>query len=152
MARAFVASLAFLIFPGIMSASLADEPKLGTMLAPSSPEMRTVERFPVFPAGVTEYVVSPSDATLWIERLIIPDGHSIKVDPSVTSIDWTVRTIVFGRDATIDLRRSTSRPPKAANGPRRRGKSKIMARPDCRVPLVQRALLGFRALIYSSET
>ena len=117
MARAFVAYLAFLTFPGIMGAALADEPRLGKMLAPSSPEIRTVERFPVFPAGVTEYVVGPSDATLWIERLIIPDGHSIKVDPSVTSIDWTVRTIAFGRDATIDLRRSTSTPPKASNGP-----------------------------------
>ena len=62
------------------------------------------QTYPVFEAGSNKYVVSLAEATgLVIDTLYIPDNSTLAFDSQVTRIDWTVKTIKFGKGSTIDL-------------------------------------------------
>jgi hypothetical protein len=75
------------------------------------------QTFPKITPGQVSYTITPSEATgLVIDTLYLPDGFTLKVDPSVKSIDWIVNTIKIGVNATIDLSAPQSKPPTAPSG------------------------------------
>lgn len=77
---------------------------------------RQVSTYPTFAPGQTTYVVPPSEANLIIDTLSIPAGATIKAGSGVQSINWTVSTLSFGQNATIDLSASQVQPPAGSNG------------------------------------
>ncbi len=75
------------------------------------------QQFPVIQPGQTSYTISPAEASgLVINTLYLPDGFTLKVDPSVKSVDWIVDKIVIGVGATIDLSAPQTKPARAPNG------------------------------------
>jgi len=79
-------------------------------------KMRQVSTYPTFAPGQTVYVVPPSEAYLIIDTLSIPAGDTIKAGPGVGAINWTVSTLNFGANATIDLSASPTQAPAGSNG------------------------------------
>ncbi len=70
------------------------------------------KEYPILEAGQTEYVIPECEASnLEIASLYIPDGVTLKPSPGVKAIEWSVRNIRFGRDATIDLSAPNWEPP-----------------------------------------
>jgi hypothetical protein len=72
-------------------------------------------------AGGT-YTVKPSEAKQSIENLVLPDGFTLKLDPSIRTIHWSVKRLSFGINAVFDVSspqaipdvpRQLDRPPQA---------------------------------------
>jgi hypothetical protein len=69
---------------------------------------------PVWPPGAAPggtYSVDPSEQTLIVQRLVLPDNFTIKVPPGL-KLKWTVDVLEIGTDATIDLSAPADKPPK----------------------------------------
>src|SRR5690242_11537707 len=74
--------------------------------------------WPILLAAGGTYTLVESDQTLVMPRLCIPAGATIKV-PRGMRLNWTIESLEFGEDATLDLSAPTAKPgtaPPAANG------------------------------------
>jgi hypothetical protein len=75
------------------------------------------QAFPPIQPGQTSYTVTADEASgLVINTLALPENFTLKVDPSVKSINWIVSKIVIGSNATIDLSAPQDKPPRARDG------------------------------------
>jgi hypothetical protein len=72
--------------------------------------------YPPLSPGQTTYVITAGDANLTIPILCIPQGVTLKVDPSVTNIVWSVGQLIFEQNATIDLSNSTLKGGRGGDG------------------------------------
>jgi hypothetical protein len=80
------------------------------------PGVKALGVFPPLAPGQTEYTVTAPDAVLYIQKLYIPKGVTIKVAPDVTSIDWAVQEFIFEQDATIDLATGAGKAARGSDG------------------------------------
>ena len=70
------------------------------------------KEYPILEEGQTEFIIPACEACrLEIENLYIPDGVTLKPAPGVKAIEWSVRNIRFGENATIDLSAPNWEPP-----------------------------------------
>lgn len=88
----------------------------GRIVDPGSPGVHST--YPPLNQGQKIYIIPQSEALGNPgEVLDIPDDVTLKVAPDVTSIDWTIRKIRFGKNAIIDLSAPTEKPAPGANAP-----------------------------------
>lgn len=85
-------------------------------IAPAFCYPAAAQNFPVIQPGQTSYTITPDEVSGIIDTLYLPDGFTLKVDPRVRTIDWSVKKIKIGAGVTIDLSASDVKPPKASNG------------------------------------
>ena len=88
------------------------------LLAPpawSQVQSLSVGQFPPLD-GSNTYRITPADANLIIDRLYLPKGFRLYTAPDVMDVDWSVKTIAFEEDVTIDLSANPSSPPRGSNG------------------------------------
>src|SRR5580692_10783751 len=74
------------------------------------------QAFPPIAPVATSYTISPAEAGLAIDTLYLPKGFTLKFDPSIRSVDWSVSKIRIEEGATIDLSASQTVPARAGNG------------------------------------
>jgi hypothetical protein len=77
---------------------------------------QSVATYPPIAPGDTSYTVPASEASLIIGTLYLPKSFTLKFAPDVRSIDWTVSTISFEENATVDLSPSQAKPPRGKDG------------------------------------
>lgn len=67
-------------------------------------DQAAAQTFPPIQPGQTSYVIKPEEANgLIIGTLYLPKDFTLKVDPGVRSINWSVSVLKFDDGATIDL-------------------------------------------------
>lgn len=65
------------------------------------------------------YQVHPSEASMSIPDIVLPDGFTLTFDPSIRVVKWTVDKLTFGKGVTIDLSAPRTPAPSGSNaGPK----------------------------------